>query len=92
MALLKISCNGCTHTFYRVVVACNREGVDMTCPQCQHDDGLVHVVKTKDGTSPFAPCTHLPEKKSTEESSTNAMQKQHVHALDGEDQESSATL
>lgn len=61
MALLKISCSQCAHEFFRIVVSCNREGVDMTCPACEGAEGKVHVMKTKDGSTPFAPCTHINE-------------------------------
>lgn len=61
MALLKITCKACSHVFYRIMVQCNREGVDLTCPveTCQEKDNSTEIVKTKDGSTPFAPCTHL---------------------------------
>lgn len=61
MALLKVTCSECAHDFFRIVVSCNREGVDMTCPACGGKEGQVHVMKTKDGSTPFAPCNHVNE-------------------------------
>lgn len=62
MALLKIQCSSCQHGYYRIVVACNREGVDMTCPACHASEGQVSVVRTKNGSTPFASCTHTSDK------------------------------
>ena len=69
MALLKITCAGCDHAFFRIVVSCNRDGVDMTCPACGEQDGQVHVMKTKDGSTPFAPCTHVSDEPAPSEAS-----------------------
>ncbi|MFN7160943.1 MAG: hypothetical protein ACK4NC_05050 [Candidatus Gracilibacteria bacterium] len=61
MALLKVTCKSCKHQFFRIMVQCNKEGVDLTCPtpECGEKDGDVEVVKTDDGSNPFAGCTHL---------------------------------
>lgn len=69
MALLKITCSGCQHDFFRIVVACNREGVDMVCPACGEPEGTVHVMETGTKASPFAPCSHVREENASSEAS-----------------------
>lgn len=59
MALLRIVCKECSHEFYRIAVACNREGVDLSCPSCEFKDNQVFVEKPRDGSSPFAGCKHV---------------------------------
>jgi hypothetical protein len=60
MAMLQLICPSCSHVFYRIQTACMQEKQEYHCPLCQQKVTKPYIIPPKDGSSPIAPCKHIP--------------------------------
>ena len=59
MAAMEVTCKQCQHKFYRIIVECNKEGIEIICPNCTSTEVDLHVMLRADGKNPFSPCSHI---------------------------------